>query len=84
MIPPVVGVTTVAVSIVGIPWRITLLAIMTPRGHHIVTTTIEATKGILMDPGMSPLVAGLSPMIIVQFPHDNPPYFDVRALRHHA
>jgi hypothetical protein len=63
-----------AVNIVGTQWRITILVTTTiPRGHHIVTTTIGATKGILMDRGMSPLVVGLSPMIIVQFHHDHLP-----------
>jgi hypothetical protein len=62
------------VNIVGTHWRITILVTTTiPRGRHIVTTTIGAKKGILMDRGMSPLVVGLSPMIIVQFHHGNLP-----------
>jgi hypothetical protein len=73
-----------AVNIIGTQRRITTLVTPTiPRGRHIVTTTIGATKGILTDRGTSPLVVGLSPMIIVQFHHDNLPSFDVRVPRHH-
>jgi hypothetical protein len=55
-----VGAMMGADSIAGTYRKLTILAItITPRGHHIVTTTIAATKGILMGPGMSPLVAEL-------------------------
>jgi hypothetical protein len=79
------GVMTSAVTIAENRRRITMRATTTtPQGHHIVTTTIGVTKGTLMDPGMSPLAAGLWPMITVQFPHDNPPWFDFRARHRHA
>ena len=74
MTPPAVCVKMDAVNIVGTLWRITtLMTITIPRGHHIVNTTNEATKGILMDRGMRTLVVGLPPMIIVQFHRDDLP-----------
>lgn len=74
MILPVIGVMTAAVTIAENRQRTTMRATSTtPQGHHIVTITIGATKGTLMDPDMSPLATGLWPMITVQFPHDNPP-----------
>ena len=74
MILPTIGIMTGAVTIAENRQRTTLReTTTTPQGHHIVTITTEATKGTLMDPGMSPLAAELCPIITVRFLHDKPP-----------
>lgn len=74
MILPVIGVMTRGVTIAENRRRIIMPATtMSPQDHHIVTTTIGATKGTLMGLGTSPLMAGLWPMTTVQSPHNNPP-----------
>jgi hypothetical protein len=60
MILPATGVMTSVVTIAESHQRTTMWVTTTSlRGHRTVTITIVATKGTLMDPGMSPLAAGL-------------------------
>jgi hypothetical protein len=83
MILPVIGVMMRGATTAENRRRITMQATTTtPQGHHIVITTIEATKGTLMGPGMTPLVAGLSPTNTVQSPHNNPAKLECRTHHH--